>query len=220
MLTPVAEGLYEVTRPLNVITFEIGTRMSVLRGSDGGLHLLSAVDVTPDEKAAIDAIGTVRSIIVPNRMHTMFWRKAHAAWPEATLYGPPATRAAHTDVRWADTNVPTDDALDAVFVEGAPSLDETVIYHRPSRSVIVTDMAFHFTEVPGWWTGMYLRSQDVVGRVGQTFLTRSTIQDHAAVRRSADRMLEWSGDRVVVAHGRAHEGDAREALRDAFAWLK
>jgi hypothetical protein len=219
MLTPVAEGLHEVTRPLSVITLAIGTRMSVLRGADGGLHLLSPVDVTPEEKSAIDALGPVRSIIVPNRMHTLFWRKAHAAWPDAVLHGPNAMRARHTDVRWAETAAPADEALDAAFFEGAPQLDETVLFHRPSGSVVVTDMAFHFTESPGWWTGAYLRSQGVMGRVGQTLLTRSAIKDRAAARRSADQILAWGGSRVVVAHGSPFDGDARAALADAFAWI-
>ncbi len=219
MVESIAEGFWQVPRPLTIATLAIGTRMHVLCGADGRLHLVSPVDVDDDEQRAIDALGKVASVVVPNTMHTMYWRKAHARWPGATLYAPEKVRAAAKDVSWAATSAPSDAAIDAQRFEGAASLDETVFFHRPSATVVFTDLVFHFTEKPGWWTGWYVSSQRVLGRVGQTIISRSTISDKGAARRSAARVAEWEGARIAVCHAANWSGDTRDAVKDAFAWL-
>jgi hypothetical protein len=218
MLQEIAPLVWALTRPLRALGFQLGTRMTVLR-CDDGLVVISAIDPSPDEKAAIDALGPVRAIVVPNRMHSLFFRKAKAAWPEAALYGPAAIRAKAKDLSWSEGRAPAADAVESLPFLGAPLLDEVALYHRPSGTLVVTDIVFHYREVPGWWTGAYLRAQNVVGRLGQTWVMRSAIGDKKAARHTADRLIELDPKRIVMAHGVPWEGDGRDALTDAFRWL-
>jgi glyoxylase-like metal-dependent hydrolase (beta-lactamase superfamily II) len=49
---------------------------------------------------------------------------------------------------------------------------------------------------------------------------RTAIRDKKAARESAERMLRWDFDRIVVSHGDVLEHGGPEALREAFAWLR
>ena len=66
-LRALADGLWVAERPLRVLPFlDIGTRMSVVRGPDGGLVLHSPVEADAPTRAAIDALGPVRAVVCPN----------------------------------------------------------------------------------------------------------------------------------------------------------
>ena len=54
---------------------------------------------------------------------------------------------------------------------------------------------------------------------GATWLERLIIRDRAGAREQVDRMLAWDIDGIVLSHGDLIEGDGREVLRRAYAWL-
>ncbi len=50
----------------------MGGRSAVLKLRDGSLWVHSPVELTPELKTALDAIGDVRHIVSPNYEHTKF----------------------------------------------------------------------------------------------------------------------------------------------------
>lgn len=222
MLSPVAPDLWEVTRPLrSAATFglAIGKRMSVLRLADGSLLLHSPVDVDDAEQAAIDALGPVSAIMVPNTMHTMHFRDAARRWPGARLFAPPAVAAKAGELRFAEGPAPLDAALRHHTVGGQPKHAETVLFHAPSESVVFTDILFHFPTRPDWWTGWYASMAGVLGKPGVTPIGKTVFSDRAAAKPSVELLRSWGGRRVVVSHGAAWEGDVPALLGEAFRWL-
>ena len=219
MLEQVGTDRWCVAKPLSVMGLALGARMTVMRRGDGSLALHSPVSLDAEEQAAIEALGPVRAIIVPNRLHTGFYRAAATRWPDARLIGPEAVRATAPELRWDDAAALDDGSLVGHRFGGAPRADESVFFHAPSRTLVFTDLLFFYPESPRGLTGAYLRWQKVVGRVGQTMLSRSLVRDRAAARASIDHLSALGATRIAVAHGGEWEGDVRAALDEAFAWM-
>lgn len=205
MLERVAEGLHVARHPLRVLGVEFGTRMTVITLPDGGLWLHSPIPIDDALRSALDALGPVRHIVAPNLFHHLFLSPCQALYPDASLHVAPGFDRKRPDLKpdavlggalpeaWGD-------AIDAVLLEGMPALNETVFFHRPSRTLIVTDLVFNFGRPTGW-AGLFCRLNGIYGKVTPSRVYRSAIKDKAAFGRSVGRLLEWDFERVVLAHG-------------------
>lgn len=224
-LRALADGLWVAERPLRVLPFlDIGTRMSVVRGPDGGLVLHSPVEADAPTRAAIDALGPVRAVVCPNKVHHLFAGGWKAAYPEARLLGAPGLAAKRPDLPFdgelGDLPDPSlAGALACHPVRGIPYMNEVAFLHAASRTLLLTDLAFRPTAAssPGLrrWTWI----SRVRGGFGPNAVVRILIRDRAALRASIDHLLAWDFDRVTVTHGEVLESGGREALRRAWAWL-
>ncbi|HZI09454.1 MAG TPA: DUF4336 domain-containing protein [Myxococcus sp.] len=224
MLRAVAEDVHVFTVPFKVGPMALGGRMTVIRLPDGGLWLHSPVAFTPEARAAVDSLGPVRFLVAPNLMHHMAVQDWAAAYPEAKVAAPASLKKKRPDLRidmelgdkpdpgWAG-------AIDQVLVRGMPKLDEFLFLHRPSRTLLVTDLAFNVHQTDSWFTRTYLKLNKAWQRLAPTVITRSVIKDREAMRASLAPVLAWDVARVVVCHGEVIEQGSREALRDAFARL-
>jgi hypothetical protein len=223
-LTTLAADLWIAPRPLRVLGFlDIGTCMTVVRLADGGVFVHSPVRADAATRAAVDAIGPVRVIVAPNRVHHFFAGEWKAAHPGARLLGVPGLDAKRRDLAFdAMLGEAPDDSyagtLDSIAVAGAPHLSEVVFLHRASRTLLTTDLAFHPTPRSSRGLRIWCRLTGV-GAFGPNRVVRVLIRDRAALRASLDRVLAWDFDRVTVTHGEPLESGGREAMRRAYAWL-
>ena len=224
MLTALAPDLWIAPRPLRVLgCLDIGTCMTVIRLPDGGVFLHSPVAADVATRAAVAAIGPVRAIVAPNRVHHLFagdWKRAH---PDARLLGAPGLAAKRRDLAFdAELGDEPDaayaGAIDQRLLRGAPHLAEVVFLHRASRTLLTTDSAFHPTAASSRGLRIWCRIT-TVGTFGPNAVARLVIRDRPAFRASLDRVLEWDFDRVTVTHGEPLATGGREALRRAYAWL-
>jgi hypothetical protein len=221
----VADGLWVTERPFRALPFlEIGTRMSVVRAADGGLVLHSPVEADAPTRAAVEALGRVRAVVCPNNVHHLFAGGWKLAYPDARLLGPPGLAAKRRDLAFdgvlGDTADPSfGGALETHLVQGIPHLNEVAFFQEASRTLLLTDLAFHPTAAssPGLrrWTWL-TRVRDGFGPNG---VVRLLIRDRSALRASLDRVLAWDFDRVTLTHGELLEKGGREAFRKAWAWL-
>jgi len=113
---------------------------------------------------------------------------------------------------WADT-------LEQVRLDGIPMTNEVVFFHRPSRSLIASDLAFNIGHESPFLTRLAFRMARAFGRVSPTFLERLLVRDRVAFRDSLKRILEWPFERVVVAHGQVSEHGGREELTRGYGWV-
>lgn len=229
-LTPVGDGIWTVARPLRFLGVEIGTRMTVVRlpeASGGGLWIHSPVEPDAALLRGLEPLGPVRQIVAPNRFHHLYagrWLEHH---PEARLLLAPGLAAKRPDLaerpgaaELGDAPDPTwGDVLEAVPVRGMSLLNEVAFLHRPSRSLVQCDLAFHVGSGDPPWTRWTFWCMGAHGRLATTPLERLVTRDRAAARASLERVLAWDFDRVLVAHGRPQETDGRRAFREAWRWL-
>jgi Domain of unknown function (DUF4336) len=223
MLTQLAEGVWEATSTLKMplgVRFPI--RMTVLRATDGGLALVSPIALDAATRSAVDALGDVRLIVAPNLLHHLFAGAAKEHWPRARLVGPAGLAHKRPDlVRDASlgegTLLP---GITAHAVHGAPSIDEFLVHHAPSRTLVATDLVFNVRRGVGFATWLvFALISGTFGRLAPSRLWRFAVKDRGAFRASLERALASDFDRLVVAHGEVVEAGAKAAMRAALAGL-
>lgn len=128
------------------------TRMTLVRLRDGALWVHSPIALTPRLRLEVEALGPVRYLIAPNTFHYAFLIAWLTAYPDALSYGAPGvskrardngvalyldrTLGAAADPAWAEE-------IEQLLVMGSV-MNEAVFLHRPSRTLILTDLIENF----------------------------------------------------------------------------
>lgn len=223
MLQNIAQDLWVDARKLRFWGLETGTRMSIVRLAGGGLFVHSPVALDDETRRDVDALGPVRAIVAPSRMHHLYVTEWMAAYPTARAFCCPTLEKKRADIAWhgvlGDESEPEwRGEIDQVFF-GARSLENEVLFcHRKSRTLLCADAIFNLTHHPSALTrtiGLLMGGH----APGATWLERILIRDRRAAREQIDRMLAWDFDRIVLAHGDILETGGRDVLRSAYAWL-
>lgn len=214
-----AENLWTVDRPLRFFGLALGTRMTVVR-LPGGLWLHSPVAPDPDLEASLAALGPVRWVVAPCALHHLFVGPWLERGGDGWCARPLQTKRA--DLSWAgvlEAPSPWADAgIDLLATRSLPFNDEVVFLHRPSRTLILSDLLFNIgAETPGG-TRVALRCAGL-GSGPQTSLLERVLMKRDLAREELREILDWDFDRVVLAHGSVIEADGKRALRQAYRWL-
>lgn len=98
-------------------------------------------------------------------------------------------------------------------------INEVVFYHKPSRTLIITDIAFHFDETNAWETRLAGKLIGGYKALQPTLLEKWWSKDRALVERSIRAVLEWDFDRVIMAHGSIIETNGKAMLKAGYEWL-
>ncbi|SEK56187.1 protein of unknown function [Roseivivax marinus] len=206
--------------------FRFPTRMAVARMPDCGLWVWSPVALTPELRAAVDALGPVRHVVAPNGLHHLFVGEWASAYPEARVYAAPDVAGKHPDlgpVRPLSDDVPG--AWRAVFdmalVRGNRLTTEAVFLHRPSRTVLVCDLMQNIPRdfYRGWRKVIARLDRMTEPEPAMPAKFRVGFVDRAAARPAAARILSWPAERLVVAHGTPVDRDPAPLLERAFGAL-
>ncbi len=209
---------------LRLLGLELGARMTVVRLPGPKLLLHSPIAAAPDLVRKVKALGPVAYIVAPNRLHHLFVGEWQQGCPDALLYVAPGLDTKRADL--AIEGVLGDEpepgwkvVVDQVLLGGFPFANEVVFFHRPSATLIATDLAFNVGASSPPLTRLVFRLGGSFGRVSPTLLERLLVRDRTAFRYSLERILEWPFDRVVVAHGEVSEKGGREELVRGYSWL-
>jgi hypothetical protein len=205
--------------------FPYPTRMMVIRLSDGGIFVWSPIALTPQLKAAVDALGPVAHVVSPNKIHHLYMGEWQDAYPSAKLYASPELAQKRSDLRFEATlsdSPPAAWAADTDQVEmgGSAFLTEIVFFHRKSRTAIFADLIENFR--PDWfkgWKGWLARLDGIVmPHGGAPREWRFTFKKKIA-RAALARILAWQPEQVVMAHGELTRTDGTAFIRKSFRWL-
>jgi hypothetical protein len=222
MLTVIAPDLWHLPYNFVVNGVPISSRMTVVRLKSGGLWLHSPVPLSGADRQALEAEGKVEYAIAPNKAHHLFVPQTLAAFPEAKFFGAPGLREKRPDLPsmtelTSRSGTAWSDDLDQLFFDGMPLGNETVWFHKSSKTLIVTDLC-------QWWQGelpfgakAYAWLNGVRQGLAVPRIVRWMVKDPQAARRSAEKILQWPIERVVVAHNAIIERNAHQAVTDAFA---
>jgi hypothetical protein len=234
-LKPVAPGLWLVDGPIVRMAALGGsapftTRMTVARLADGGLWCHSPIAPDPALFAAIDALGPVRHLVSPNKLHYAHIAAWKRRYPDAVAWASPGVRERAAsqkievsfDADLGETAEPAWAAeFDQLHFRGSRVFEEVVFLHRASATLILTDLIENF-EAARLGTAMrwIARLGGVLDPDGKTPLDmRFTFRDRAAARACLQRVMDWRPQRVILAHGRCYLDHGEAELRRAFRWL-
>lgn len=219
-----AEGQAGIGVPVFLRSYDFSTRMTVIRLPDGGLFLHSPVRLDERLRAELDALGTVRAVVAPNRFHHLFVGDYRVPYPKARFYGALGLQTKRRDLAFfgmlGDEPMPEwRGSIEQRLFRGAPALNEVVFFHPASRTVLLTDLAFNIPEGRVWGVPLVFKLMGGGGHFGPTRLGRWAIRDKKAALKSLKRILEWDFERVIVTHGDILETGGVAGLKKAFAFI-
>ncbi len=218
-LRPIADELWEATDDIRLpggVWFPV--RMTIIR-SQGELTLWSPIAIDDALAEELAALGPVTNLVAPNCFHHLYLEDARERYPEATLLGAPGLAAKRSDIAFdGELMAETRGGLELIATEGVPKMNEVVALHRPTGTLIVTDLVFHVLKARGlmsWFTFRVVAG--TLGRCGQSRLLRWWTADREAFAASLESILARDFDRLVMAHGEVIESGGHAALSEATA---
>jgi hypothetical protein len=222
MLERVADEVWTTERRQRFWGLETGTRMTIVRLSDGGLFVHCPVALDPATRREADALGPVRAVVASSLYHNLYVGEWMAAYRDASFHPCPGLERKRADLRWdsvlGDVPLPAwaADLDQASFT--ARFEREIVFFHRRTRTMICADALLNLSHHPSRVTRIVAA---LMGNSapGKGWPERIAVRDRALGRRQVDRILEWDIDRIVLAHGELVRSDGRAVVRDAYAWL-
>jgi hypothetical protein len=202
------------------------TRMTVFRLGGGSLFIHSPVPLSPPLRGEIEALGWPRWIIGPNRIHHWWIPEWRQAYPDAAVYLAPRIREqarGRIDFPAHDLSGPAgypwDESIATLPVRGS-YMTEFAFFHRPSRTLLLTDLIENFEPSK---LGLAARLLAWLGGAldphGGTPRDMRLTFPRAELRRAVETMIAWQPRRVILAHGRWYDRDGAAELRRAFRWL-
>ena len=231
-LQSLARDIWLVDGPMiNVYSIPFTPRMTVIRLANGDLLLRSLVVYSPELAEELAVHDRVRNLGSAN------WR--HCAriygWPNAlsgtiAWASPDAReRAKSRDVAGQFDNDPGEDAASnwsdepsQMTVHGSSAHTEVVSFRHASRTLILTNLIekmdvrnLAIWQHPLAWLGR------VLAPIGRMPLDKwlSFGRRRANLARALRRMLVWSPETAVIAHGDIFRENAAQRLRDGFRGL-
>jgi hypothetical protein len=183
--------------------------MVVIANDRAELVLYSPTILDSATRAALNTLGTVRWIVTPNPIHGYFVDRYLATYPDAVHVGP--------------SNAPIDNWepwLDAIFVQTRDDYGEICVYHRGSRTLILSDLAFNIHSASRA-TRRLLRFNDAWQRFGPTRLQRATVlKNDCALREFCRWAVARDFDQISVSHGAVVGENVQQVFQHAFRrWL-
>lgn len=231
MLRTIDTDLWVAEQPLKYFGLEVGTRMTVIRLGAGDLLVISPIRPTPELMQQLAEIGEVRIIIAPNLYHHLFAVSFKQQYPDAELWAIAELAEKRPDIPidriLSDQTIQQLDGIRAVQVEGFNTLDVTgaiplqewVFLHIRSRTLILTDLAFHFDQTSSRTVRWIARLLGGYQQLRPSILEKIASRDKAQVRRSIQPILDWDFDRVIVAHGSIVEQGGKGDFQRGYEWF-
>lgn len=202
--------------PQRFLGVQVGCRMTVIE-IDGDLLLHSPIDLDP---AALAGLGTPRWVLAPNKLHHLYV----GPWIERGLesWAAPGLPEKRPDLRFdhvvESICAPFGDAVRLIPMRCFAMTNEVVVLHRPSGTLVVTDLAFHFDKSSPWATRAAMWCSGAYPGCRVSLLERWGVKREVA-REEIGALLALDFDRLIMAHGAIIERGGRDALAEAWSFL-
>jgi Domain of unknown function (DUF4336) len=233
-LKPIVENVWIVDGPtirfgMPGLRFPFPTRMTVVRLAGADLFIHSPTPLAPALRREICEIGTPRWLIGPNRLHYWWIPEWRAAFAAADVYLAPGIKeqaAGRIDFSAfpliGENGFPWDHEIATLPIAGS-FMTEIEFFHRPSRTMILTDLIENFEprklqSFAMRWLTRLGGAQDPDGQTPRD-MRLSFARQKQQVRAAVVKMIAWQPERVILAHGRWYERNGTAELRRALRWV-
>lgn len=224
MLAKITDGIWGYEQELKLpLGMRLPSRTTIIRRSGGGLVVHSPLGFDDETAKAIDDLGEVKAIVAPSCIHYLFLEAATKRWPNARVLGAPGLEKKAPVKGVSFERLPHDGVVDALGedlvvrrIDGVPYMTEHVFLHRPTGSLVVTDLVFNVHRCSSWGMRFYLRCMGAWEKTAQSAVWRMLTKDKSAAAESARAVLAWDFERIVVAHGDVVTENAHATLAGAL----
>jgi hypothetical protein len=217
----VADRIWSLERPVWFAGARLRTRSTVIRLDDGSLLLHTPAPPTDALAEQLRALGPVRWLVVPNRWHHLGAPAAAMRFPGARLVGPASALERNkalrleVDIHGGQLSEQLPE-LDTLPLHGVPFWDETVLYHRPTQTLLGADIVCSAGAADHWTWRCGARLTGCYGRVRVPPDARRKIADKTAAARSLCSMLQQPAQRLIIGHGDIIEAGWHDHLAQAW----
>ena len=226
-LEPIGHEIWIADGPkVSFYGFPYPTRMALIRLDGGDLWVWSPITLDRELRVEVEALGRVRHLVSPNKIHHLFLGEWADAFPDARLYASPGLARRRDDLDFdaelGDRPEPNwAGQIDQVVVAGSLAMEEVLFFHRRSSTCLVCDLIQrHNPAEQTGWKGCLMRLDGLVGHDGSTPREwRLTFLDRARARAAVETALSWRPQRLVIAHGDWAPTDGTAVLRRGLRWL-
>lgn len=202
----------------------IGARMTIIKMNSGDVFLHSPIPLTPQIRQELDDFGRVRFVVAPNDFHHLFVKDYMAVYLDAEFLGSPGLRTKRPDLKFSryfsDEFVPPwKPEIDFVVFRGSKNFHEVVFFHPHTQTLILTDLVMNMRGSYPFSEALVLSAIGVHHRLGPSRILKMVTKNRVLAADAARRILQWPFDKVIMSHGEIITNDARNQMRQAFAWL-
>jgi hypothetical protein len=201
----------------------LSTRTTVIRLRSGGLLVVSPPAVEAGGLESLDALGPVAEVFVPNSFHYLNAAGFAARHPNATLRVAPGLHARVPGLPAAEEVGSVAPAawggeVEPLALGPVGGNSEVALFHAPSATLILTDLAFHLVRFDRAFERIAWRLNGVPAGFGPARTSRlMLLRDRPLAATFLARVVAWPFERVLVAHGDPLAQDAAAVFRRAFA---
>jgi hypothetical protein len=202
--------------------------MTVVRLPGNRLWVHSPEQLNGQLQRELEALGEVAYLISPNKLHHLFLEQWLEAYPEAKSYVAPGLSEKRPDLRFdvelaQEVESQWEGVIDQLLFRGSRVMEEAVFFHRPSRTLILTDLIENFDpDTLNLWQRGLAGFAGILAPHGKTPIDwRATFHlgDKALAREALQTMLAWEPENIILSHGRCIRGEGRAFLTESFSWL-
>lgn len=215
----IAPNLWVIRHPLSVLGTNHGRTTTVMRLTSGKLVVHSMAPFTPQDLAEIQAAGEPAWLVEAMLLHDTYAAKGKEHFPTLPFLGPPGfSEVVKFPVlpllpppgEWTGE-------IEVLRVQGAPKLEEHAFLQIATRTLIVADLVFNFSEEETGWDRFFHRHVAGLKRYpGMSRIFKWCVSDREAFRQSIGEILELDFDRIIPGHGEIIETGGKEELRRAM----
>lgn len=231
MLRNIDKNIWVGEQPLKYFGLSVGTRMTVIRLTNGELVVISPIQADNTIIQQLNELGDVSYIIAPNLYHSLFVSNFKACYPQAKLFVAPGLETKRPELpidqvmqegkNYLGTEIEylLFDGFQTFDLGGAAILNEYVFFHPESHTLVLTDTAFHFDESFPQITQLAAKVMGGYKKLSPSILERFATSEKQRVKQSVQKVLTWDFRRVIMAHGSIVENDAKRKFKEGYEWF-
>lgn len=231
MLKAIDTDLWVAEQPLKYFGLEVGTRMTVIRLTNDKLMVISPIKMDEATINELNQLGEVIYIVVPNLYHHLFVADFKLYYPRAKVWAVSGLERKRPDLQIdyiiSDRSIHLIDEVEYLLIQGFNTLDtsgcsplnECVFFHIKSRTLIVTDIVFHFDKQCSPSTRLIAKLLGGYNQLRPSLLEKFATQDKVKVKWSIQQLLTWNFERVIMAHGSIIEQDGASQFKAGYEWF-
>ncbi|MCV2883398.1 DUF4336 domain-containing protein [Aestuariibacter sp. AA17] len=204
------------------------TRMTIVKLPDNKLWIHSPIALTPTLQQEVNALGFVAHLVAPNSLHHLFLAQWQSAFPDAVLWGTPEVIKKRNELCFTGelgSTAPTqwNSVLEQTLFSGSPIMAECVFFHKPSATLILTDLIENFSQhhFSGWqkWVAKIVGILAPNGKMPLDWRL-SFLLNRREAKQHLSKIISWQPKQIVMAHGEIVTSDAMAFLNRSFDWLR
>jgi len=223
---------------------DVGCKACVVRLPDGKLWVHAPVGLDDSLRHALAELGPVGHIVTPNTEHQKFAPSWMLEFPDASSYACPGLREKKPDTGWRRSLVELLDSealsatappiewggvIDLCWVRdkipltpGIPFFNEVVFCHRPSKTLIVTDLWWNYPASRNDVEGGAALPEEVplssrLWKIGMDRIYRpvyNNLMRTSTCGQSYATILGWDFEYIAPCHGEPVSEGAKTVLRE------